>query len=354
VQETPIENAPLGHGASDLPRVTVEAYNSELRDPDGFLGDRASTQAFRTILDEWRDKLRKVSDDPLGEKATDEIGKKKLDKILAGDELEAAGLVQSAIEDFASELATVTSRFLKTKAWKNVERIVVGGGMRASRVGELAIGRASVLIKAAGHDIDLVPIRHDPDDAGLIGAVHLAPAWGFSGFDALIAIDIGGSNIRCGLVEFKRDLGECVVREREMWRHSDDKPKRDEVVDHIVEMIDILVKRSDKDGLKLAPLVGIGVPGVIRADGSIDRGGQNLPGNWESKSFRLPERLKQRVPKIGEHDTHLIMHNDAVVQGLSQLPFMGDVERWGVLTVGTGLGNAAFANKKKAKKQKQD
>ena len=39
------------------------------------------------------------------------------------------------------------------------------------------------------------------------------------------------------------------------------------------------------------------------------------------------------------------MHNDAVVQGLSEVPFMTDVERWGVLTLGTGLGNARFTNR---------
>ncbi len=41
------------------------------------------------------------------------------------------------------------------------------------------------------------------------------------------------------------------------------------------------------------------------------------------------------------------MHNDGVVQGLSEVPFMQDVERWGVLTIGTGLGNARFTNRKK-------
>ena len=39
------------------------------------------------------------------------------------------------------------------------------------------------------------------------------------------------------------------------------------------------------------------------------------------------------------------MHNDAVVQGLSEAPFMKDVKRWGVLTIGTGLGNARFTNR---------
>ncbi len=39
------------------------------------------------------------------------------------------------------------------------------------------------------------------------------------------------------------------------------------------------------------------------------------------------------------------MHNDAVVQGLSEACFMRDVAQWGILTVGTGLGNAHFTNR---------
>jgi hypothetical protein len=84
---------------------------------------------------------------------------------------------------------------------------------------------------------------------------------------------------------------------------------------------------------------------VIRQDGSIERGGQNLPGNWETKAFNLPQLLRAAIPKIGDHDTVVVMHNDAVVQGLSELPFMQDVTRWGVLTIGTGLGNARFTNR---------
>jgi len=36
-----------------------------------------------------------------------------------------------------------------------------------------------------------------------------------------------------------------------------------------------------------------------------------------------------------------------VVQGLSEAPFMQDVKRWGILTIGTGLGNASFVNRGK-------
>ena len=112
----------------------------------------------------------------------------------------------------------------------------------------------------------------------------------------------------------------------------------------LIEMLQDLIKRGTKDGLKLAPFIGIGCPGVIR-DGTIARGGQNLPGDWEHKSFNLPQRLRDAIPKIGDHETVIVMHNDAVVQGLSELTSMREVEHWGVLTIGTGLGNARFTNR---------
>jgi hypothetical protein len=89
----------------------------------------------------------------------------------------------------------------------------------------------------------------------------------------------------------------------------------------------------------------LGDTGVIEEDGSIDRGAQNLPGNWESSKFNLPLVLHEMIPSIAEHEAAIVLHNDAVVQGLSEIPFMQDVERWGILTIGTGLGNARFTNR---------
>src|SRR3712207_8022047 len=110
-------------------------------------------------------------------------------------------------------------------------------------------------------------------------------------------------------------------------------------------MVTGLLTRAEKEGLTVAPFVGAGCPGIIEEDGAIDRGGQNLPGNWESSRFNLPTVLREAIPEIGGHETMVVMHNDAVVQGLSEVPFMQDVKRWGVLTIGTGLGNARFTNR---------
>ena len=355
------------HGATRLPSVDVDSFNIELKDDDGFLGDRASKGAFREILDTLRKPLKKNGDDPLGSKSAEAIGKTALDEALVGDDIHASALVHGAIEAFAQELAYVTRRFLKTKAWADTERIVVGGGFRQSRVGELAIARTDIILKAEDFKVEMVPIRFDPDDAGLIGCLHLAPSWIFEAHDSILAVDIGGTNIRCGVVETRwkkaPDLSKASVWKSELWRHADDEPTREGTVKRLVKMLKELIALSEAEGHKLAPFIGIACPGVIDEDGGIEKGAQNLPGNWESSKFNLPASLVEAIPRIGAHDAAVVMHNDGVVQGLSEVPFMQDVARWGVLTIGTGLGNARFTNRRKdngrkdngkAKKDKDD
>jgi hypothetical protein len=189
--QSTIARSVVAHGAASLPEVEVDSYNVELKDDEGLLGDRANKGAFRAILERWRKPLRKAGDDPFGDEASENISRKKLDALLSAGNPEAAGVVQGAIEDFAQELALVIRRFLKLKAWRDTERIVVGGGFRASRIGELTIGRAAVILKADKAAVDLLPIRHGPDEAGLIGAAHLAPPWMFEAYDAILAVDIG-------------------------------------------------------------------------------------------------------------------------------------------------------------------
>jgi hypothetical protein len=358
------ENRTVGignHGASRLPSVEVDSYNIELKDEDGFLGDRASKGAFQAILEAWRKPLKKSGDDPFGGKSSEDIGKKKLDEILVGDDIEAAAVLHSAIEEFAQELAFVTRRFLKSKAWEKTEAIVVGGGFRQSRIGELAIARTDIILKAEGLKVQMVPIRFDPDEAGLIGCAHLAPSWIFEGYDSLLAVDIGGSNIRCGVVETMQKKAPALSKARvwafELWRHAEDEPTRESAVKKLVKMLKGLIAKAEAEGLKLAPFIGVSCPGVIDADGSIEKGAQNLPGNWESSRFNLPAILVEEIPTIGDHDTVVLMHNDGVAQGLSEIPFMQDYKRWGILTIGTGLGNARFTmrnDKKGAEKKNGD
>lgn len=345
-----LPSAPLlAHGADRLSLVVVDGYNAELRTAEGFIGDRASKRAFQSLLDDWRERVRQVGEDPFGDIPSEQIGKKQLDRFMAQGNPEAAGVIHGVIEEFAQEFASIIRRFLRLKTWKDTERIAIGGGLRQSRIGELAIGRTGVILKAGGQRVELKPIRHEPDHAGLIGSVQLVPSWILAGHDSILAVDIGGNNIRAGIVELRMkkspDFSDATVGRFELWRHGDDNPKREDTVARLIDILLDLIKRAAKDELKLAPFIGIGCPGIIRPDGSIARGGQNLPGNWETRSFNLPQVLRAAIPRVGDHETVVVMHNDAVVQGLSEVPFMQDVSRWGVLTIGTGLGNARFTNR---------
>lgn len=214
-----------------------------------------------------------------------------------------------------------------------------------------------LLLRAEGFNLDLELIHNDPDEAGLLGAAHLLPAWMLKGHDGILAVDIGGTNIRAGIVELNlnksSELAKAAVAKSELWCHADDQPDRERATAQLTEMLQGLIEWAEKNKIELAPIIGIACPGIIKEDGSIDRGGQNLPGNWESARFNLPRIIRENIPTIGGVETMVVMHNDAVVQGLSELPYVKNRQKWGVLTIGTGLGNASFTNRNAPKKTKK-
>ncbi|ADX46159.1 hypothetical protein Acav_2247 [Paracidovorax avenae ATCC 19860] len=350
------------HGDMELASVTIDDYSLELRDGDGFAGDNASRTAFRHMLDAWRTLYADMAGkDPLGDKPTRDISKQRLDEMLAKDGV-AARAIEAASEDYAQQFAHVVLRFLQHKTWKGVERVIVGGGFHQSEVGERAIARAAGLVaeelkRKKKDPVELRLLHHHADEGGLIGWVHLAPPALLQSYDAILAVDIGGTNVRCGIVQTHLhsapDMSRAEVLRREKWGHADDSPRRDELVDGIAGILEDLVEHARKKELSLAPFVGVACPGLVCEDGSLAGGTQNLPGNWESIRFHLPRDLCERLPTINGGRIQVCLHNDAVVQGLSELPFTQDVERWAVLTVGTGLGNASYTNRTPQKRPRR-
>ena len=333
------------HGAVNLPGLAIDEYSLRLRDPDGdgFLGDRASHTAFRALLDTARrDHLH--GEDPFGKTPASELGKDEIDLVLVGGSTDGAHAVHLAVEQYARSLCDVVQVFMAQPQWAGVERIVIGGGFPEHETGALAIRRAMRLLELADTGVTLHPLRHDPDEAGLLGWAPLLPEDAHA-HDAFLAVDVGGSNIRCGIVQHRLHKnahgGKARVVESLKWRHADDEPDRKEAIGRTAAMLNGLAAFARTLDLRLAPFVGIACPGEVEPDGAISAGAQNLPGNWESP-FHLPDALAPLLDPVDGTPPRVVMHNDAVVQGLSELRRMRKAKRWAVLTIGTGLGNATY------------
>ncbi len=341
------------HGDRSLPTVSIDSYSLALEDKerDGFVGDRASRTAFTRILHVWRKQFRDMhrGEDALGKGPTKKIRKRVDDLLQAGGD--AADIVEAAVEDFAHQLAHVAEVFMKQRRWEGVERIIVGGGFQQTETGKLAVARAAQILKIAGVPVDLRLLHYHPDEGGLVGWVHVLPKDALPHVKAFLAVDIGGTNVRCGIVRTNfdeaSDLRNAEVVLRQKWGHASDKDvtRRANLIGGIAEMLDSLAQYAGRMGIDLDPMIGVACPGMIHRNGAIAAGTQNLPGDWEAPNFKLATALAEKIPSIQGKKVRVLLHNDAVIQGLSQRPFTQGVRRWGVFTLGTGLGNASYTNR---------
>jgi len=336
------------HAAVHLPGLDIDGYSLSVPDPqgDGFIGDRASQTAFRGLVDAAREH-HLTAKDPFGRKPSRALKKEHIDLVLVGGGLDASHAMHLAVEEYARQLCYVVQVFMARPEWRGVERIVIGGGFPEHQTGGLAMRRAIGQLELADTGVGLLPLRHDPDEGGLLGWSPLLPQE-LHGHDAFLAVDIGGTKLRCGIVRhrLRHDPtgGHGQVLESMVWRHKSDRPNREAAVRRMAAMLNGLAAMARTLGLKLAPFVGIACPGTIEPDGSISAGAQNLPGDWE-RPFHLPDALAAYLEPVGGRAPAVVMHNDAVVQGLSELDRMHDVRCWGVLTIGTGLGNATYTTR---------
>lgn len=336
------------HGGRRLHGVTVDHYGLAVRDAAGeFVGDRASETGFFRILDRIRTRER-TGPDPFGPARGPTTDKDMLDRVLRGGDPDAAHLVHLAIEAYAQGFADVIGFVLAQPEWEGVERIVVGGGFPDKDVGAFAIRRTERLLKSRRIPVALQVLDQDADEGALVGWVHAMPPAVLRGADAFLAVDIGGTHVRCGIVEHRMrraaDGSRACVTDRMQWRHGDDEPDRETLVTRIAAMLNGLAAEARTLGLRLAPTVGIACPGEVTDDGGLAAGTQNLPGDW-SPPFHLPRAIESMLDAIGGRRPQVLLHNDAVLQGLGDAHLLRDTRRWGVLTIGTGLGNASYTNR---------
>ncbi len=108
-------------------------------------------------------------------------------------------------------------------------------------------------------------IYNDPDDAGLIGAAHLLPPWMLKGHDTMLAVDIGGTNIRVGTVELNigksQDLVKSKVANSEIWCHAETETDRSGAVSRLAKMLEDQVRWNSKRSWRWRQLLALAVQG---------------------------------------------------------------------------------------------
>lgn len=326
--------------------VAVRCYSVGLADPehrDGtiFLGDRARAAALYAILEEQRRLACTRIDARWHRGLAGPIDADAVDSWLRSGETPVRDVILEAACLFGCRLSRVMRGFLATAPWQGVERIVVGGGLAGRQVGRIAISVARGLMAAESPAVDVVGIALDPDEAALVGSIWLVDPALLAGCETMLAVDLGGTKVRVGLLELAQLAdGRVGVRDKQVWRHTETVRTRDGLIDGLAEMID------ETRGEPAARASGRHrLSGPHRARWRHPGRHPEPSGRLVGPGFNLLQALQTRLFKANGGSFDVDLHNDAVAQGLSALPAMRDVRTWAVVTTGTGLGNAVFENK---------
>jgi glucokinase len=144
-----------------------------------------------------------------------------------------------------------------------------------------------------------------------------------------IGVDLGGTNIKIGIVSDKGKLVKSISIKTE----ADIGPKK--VITNIIRGVELILV---KNKLKIQG-IGIGCPGVVSTKKGIVENAPNLPG-W--KNVKLGPIIKE---KFG-YKVHL--ENDANAAAVGELTFGAGrkIDSFVMVTLGTGVGGGIVFNKK--------
>ena len=144
-----------------------------------------------------------------------------------------------------------------------------------------------------------------------------------------IGVDLGGTNIKIGIVSEKGKL----VKSTSIKTEADLGPKK--VISNIIKGVEIILV---KNKYKIQG-IGIGCPGVVSTKKGIVEDPPNLPG-W--KKVKLGQIIKDKF----KYPVHV--ENDANAAAIGELIFGAGkrIESFVMVTLGTGVGGGIVFNKK--------
>jgi len=142
-----------------------------------------------------------------------------------------------------------------------------------------------------------------------------------------IAVDLGGTNVRCSVIDAR---GRVLFDSRQSSAGSEGV---DAVIRRIARMIDAAAEDQNLDS---SVVVGVAAPGPLDAERGIVKFAPNLPG-WDEVPLR--DRLEELTGR------RIVIGNDANAQALGEYYFGAakDVDNLVYIALGTGLGGGVIA-----------
>jgi glucokinase len=141
---------------------------------------------------------------------------------------------------------------------------------------------------------------------------------------AAIGIDIGGTNVKLGLVD---ERGKVLLRDTFLTKGCKDRP---ELLDKLVDHIQTLAGEARRRKLRVAG-VGIGAPGPIDVERGFVYFFPNVPG-WKNTPLKKILQKRLRMPVFVDNDAN------AMALGEARFGAARGAKSVVALTLGTGIG----------------
>lgn len=142
--------------------------------------------------------------------------------------------------------------------------------------------------------------------------------------ELVVALDVGGTDIKAGLLEAD---GTLVYEEHRPTRAGD----RPSAVDNVIRVAGDLVVRA-QDARRRVVAVGLAVPGIVDSDAGVARSSMML--GWRDVPFVDLVAAHTGLPVGLGHDVRLAAEAERAASGTST--------DWLYLSIGTGVGSAVM------------
>lgn len=139
-----------------------------------------------------------------------------------------------------------------------------------------------------------------------------------------IGVDIGGTNIKAGIIDSQ---GNVILKKN---RPTEAQKGGQVVLKNIIKIVSELINKNNSD--KKIISIGIGSPGLVDHEmGGVKGGAKNLPG-WEGIPFKVEISKKFSVPTFIDNDANMVT--------LGEFHFGAGCGAKNIvcLTLGTGIG----------------